>query len=96
MQPTEKESEKMATRNAKARKYYLSDEAITLLERESARTTYHMSTVLDMLIKAHLSAPLLNLIPAATPVVAPNAPMLPGLTPPENATTSKGFTLDDI
>lgn len=82
----------MAARNAKARKYYLSDEAIALLERESTRSTYPMSTVIDMLIKQHLSAPLLDRVQIATPV-APTEPILTGLALPEKAATAKDFDL---
>lgn len=85
----------MATRNAKARKYYLSDAAIALLERESERTTYPMSTVLDILIKAHLGAP----GPAAhvpDPVTEPPLPFTPGPDLAISLQPAKGFTLDGI
>jgi hypothetical protein len=35
-------------------KLYLSDDARLRLERESARTTYPMSMVIDLLVKKHL------------------------------------------
>ncbi len=41
----------MPPRHAKARKLYLSDEAIELLLAESVRSTYPMSVIVDMLIK---------------------------------------------
>jgi hypothetical protein len=37
-------------------KLYLSDDARLRLERESARTTYPMSMVIDLLVKKHLPA----------------------------------------
>ena len=53
----------MPPRHAKARKLYLSDEAIDLLLAESVRSTYPMSVIVDMLIKKAYGKPATPIAP---------------------------------
>lgn len=68
----------MPPRNAKARKLYLSDEAIALLQAESERSTYPMSVIVDMLIKKAFGPPAPRK-PAAAPLNLEPGGLNPGI-----------------